>query len=395
MPQRWEVREQPSVSEAGLLLQLEDPRAIQREYLLEEVPPVPVRERLRPCCAFGSDLRPHVAGIRVLGLTLPNVIDSDDVGPHTYDSGYVHVPRGGGSHYSLGRENNGLLYTCRGGFIDTAHVRDYIDWALYVSIQVGQGLLSGERHEFALPEEGGTRRIVVEQLDPEMVRRIGARRLGLWLAEWITWKMSVWHEIATWYGFATVPGFTEQGSAFSPEDLYSNALGIRMLPAIGYRHAERSELDYNSSVDQWLRQVLAYLEPVPRDVAVEAARSVDKLWWDSDALTPSKEQVLRRTMEIDGVIEPWLIPVSRMPESLREACGDAPEAQKLSALEGLDGVDFGKWITLEIVLGDELASQAPFTDMGRTVTQSDFPKIMEEVRKQNRAEFGDRADRPD
>jgi len=58
-------------------------------------------------------------------------------------------------------------------------------------------------------------------------------------------------------------------------------------------------------------------------------------------------------------------------------------------------VDFGKWITLEIVLSNDLASQAPFTAIGRTVTQNDFPKIVEEIGKQNRAEFGDRADRPD
>jgi hypothetical protein len=389
------VREKPSVAEAGLLLQQADPGAIEREYLFDEVPAVPVRERLRPCCAFGSDLQPHLGGVPLLGYTIANIIDSEDIGPHSYDSGYVHVPRGGVSHYSFNRENNGLVYTCRGGFIDTAHVRDYIDWALYVSNQVGRALLSGERHEFALPDEGGTRRIIVNKLDPDLVRRIGARRLTLWLAEWITWKMSLWHEISTWYGFATVPGFTEQGSAFSPEDLYSNALGVRLLPAIIYHHAERSELDYNSSVDEWLRQVIAYLQPVPRGVAVDAAEAVDKLWWDSDALTPSKEQVLRRTMNFQEVIEPWLVPVSRMPAALREACGDAPEAQNLNVPEEHGGVDVGKWVTLEIVLSDELASQAPFTAIGRTVTQADFPRIVEEIRKQNRAEFGDRADRPD
>ena len=168
-----------------------------------------------------------------------------------------------------------------------------------------------------------------------------------------------------------------------------------MLPAITYRHAARSELDYNSSVDQWLRQVVAYLQPVRRDVAVDAAEAVDKLWWDSDALTPSKEQVLRRTMNFQDVIEPWLVPVSRMPATLQEACGDSPEAQNLNVPDEYGGVDFGKWITLEIVLGDKLAGQAPFTAIGRTVTQSDFPRIVEAIRKQNRAEFGDRADRPD
>jgi FAD/FMN-containing dehydrogenase len=189
-------------------------------------------------------------------------------------------------------------------------------------------------------------------------------------------------------------GFVARLRAFASRSL----LQVVALSAVLFsssKHAERSELDYNSSVDQWLRQVIAYLQPVPRNVAVDAAESVDKLWWDSDALTPSKEQVLRRTMNFQKVIEPWLVPVSRMPETLREACGDAPEAQNLNAPEEHSGVGFGKWITLEIVLDDELAGQAPFTTIGRTVTQSDFPRIVEEIRKQNRAEFGDRADRPD
>ena len=84
-----------------------------------------------------------------------------------------------------------------------------------------------------------------------------------------------------------------------------------------------------------------------------------------------------------------------MPATLQEACGDSPEAQNLNVPDEYGGVDFGKWITLEIVLSDKLASQAPFTAIGRTVAQSDFPRIVEEIRKQNRAEFGDRADRPD
>jgi Protein of unknown function (DUF4056) len=38
-----------------------------------------------------------------------------------------------------------------------------------------------------------------------------------------------WHEIAIWYGWANVPMFSERPSAFSPEDMYSNLLGIRIV----------------------------------------------------------------------------------------------------------------------------------------------------------------------
>jgi hypothetical protein len=121
--------------------------------------------------------------------------------------------------------------------------------------------------------------------------------------------MSIWHEIATWYGFASVPGFSEEASAFSPEDLFSNGIGVRLMPAIVYHHAESSEYDFNESVDQWLRKV------------TEAAKSVDKLWWDSDARVPEKAIVLRRNMNFEGTVVPWLVPPSRMPTALRGTCG--------------------------------------------------------------------------
>lgn len=42
----------------------------------------------------------------------------------------------------------------------------------------------------------------------------------------IAYDLSVWHEIATWYGVSSVPLVSEQFSSFSPEDVYSNLLGL-------------------------------------------------------------------------------------------------------------------------------------------------------------------------
>ena len=53
------------------------------------------------------------------------------------------------------------------------------------------------------------------------------------------------------------------------------------------------------------------------------------------------------------------------------------------------------WVTLEIVVDDDIAKRDPFTKIGRTVTQGDFPTIVAAIRNQNRAEFGEDADRPD
>ena len=90
-PQRWQVREQPTTAEAGLLLQRVDPQALRREYASTEVPRVPVRERLRPCCAFGMDLGTRLGRVPVPAYSIGNIRGRDEVGPHTYDSGVLHV----------------------------------------------------------------------------------------------------------------------------------------------------------------------------------------------------------------------------------------------------------------------------------------------------------------
>src|SRR5262245_23345406 len=90
----------------------EDDHGRQQDGQPEDVPLVAVRRRLRPCCAFGSELRVRVGALRVPIFAIGNIRSPDDIGHHSYDSG-----RGRDGH-SAGREKNGLVYTCRGGFID-------------------------------------------------------------------------------------------------------------------------------------------------------------------------------------------------------------------------------------------------------------------------------------
>ena len=56
---------------------------------------------------------------------------------------------------------------------------------------------------------------------------------------------------------------------------------------------------------------------------------------------------------------------------------------------------FSDWVTLEIDIDDDLAAQTPFTEIGRKITQADYPRIIEAIREQNREEFGPDADQPE
>ena len=90
----------------------------------------------------------------------------------------------------------------------------------------------------------------------ETIELHGRMRLAVALAQWLAYQLSIWHEIATWYGFASMAEWPEKISAFSPEDLYSNQLGARIAGAIVLAGGARSDTEYNLNMDAWIKQAL-------------------------------------------------------------------------------------------------------------------------------------------
>ena len=151
--------------------------------------------------------------------------------------------------------------------------------------------------------------------------------------------------------------------------------------------------EYGGSVEHRMRFLNEVLDAVLERLT-EAMRSVDQHWWDSSRRLPDKELTQRRHFDIDEQVTPWLVPAALAPESLREFCGDDPKPVAISIPKGMMGVKFSDWVTLQIEVDDSLAARAPFTEIGRSVTQADFPRIIEAIREQNREEFGPDADKP-
>ena len=392
----WRLSNHPTRHEAEVLLVEKSTAPLVRRTLPRDVPEIPVRRRLRPCCAYGSEIRARLGPIPVPGYRIPNVLGPEDLGPHKYDSGLVVWKREGRDEIQLNRERNGLVYTCQGGFIDTAHVRDYVDWALWIASRLA--ILSETGGSIELPQEGGARRILVTPPPPETFDRFGLRRPAVEAAIWTAFQLSVWHEIATWYGWASVPGFSERASAFSPEDLYSNVVGAKLLAGVVLRHATASENVFNESVDQWLAEVLRVFGAVPRELGVELVEAVDGTWWDSSRRVPDPRLVLRRHMDFASPVRPWQVPESLLSEALRAkldaACPGGRDALPLPYPEALDGDPIRNHVTLEIEPDAELARREPFLSLGATITQDDFPAIVESIRAKNGAEFGPGTDAP-
>jgi hypothetical protein len=384
----WRTTPVPSASYVTRVF-AEDDHGIREDDRAEDVPLVPVRRRLRPCCAFGSDIGVRVGLLAVPGIAIGNLRSADDIGHHSYDSGRAR------DGHSAGREKNGLVYTCRGGFIDTAHVRDYVDWTLFLSTLIGRALETGVVFEFA-DDEGGRRRLVLEPVDPELVRTNGRRELAIGMAQWAAYQLSLWHEIATWYGWSSFEAFSERASAFSPEDVYSNVVGIKMAGPVIWQGTAFSEDTYNAAVDQWIDQALHYLGALDRAYAVRAAESVDQLWWDSNARLPDARLVLRRNIQGGSTVWPWTVPTDRLDETLRGAieteCEGSAEPQPLRVASRVPGLDFERVLRFEVDLSPQLVAQESLSRSGTRVTQSDFPRVLEVIRSLSRQEFGLDAD---
>lgn len=234
---------------------------------------------IRTCCMFGSKV-----GIAVLSFVkLTEVTSLDRMGSHHY----------------LGKpsENNGIIYTKEGGFIDAGHMRDQADWTAYL-----YSLMRQERYRecifLKLGYEGGNKRLSIS-VPPDL-----SDDDLLLLAGRMAYDLSLWHEIATWFGVRSVPLVSEQFSSFSVEDSYSNLLGV----SLGME-AVKSDLSYDKAMTRLVSEKLNALKVVRNETeTLQAMEMVRDLWWTRKARMPSTRVQIARLTSLYDTIVPMLIP---------------------------------------------------------------------------------------
>ncbi len=225
----WVAPEMPTQRDATILIGEVSTTSLYQRLRPTGAPNIPMPRHLRPCCDFGYDLRLRYTFLPIPIYRITNLKTIDEIGLHRYDSGVVTL---GSQGEFMSEESNGLVFTCRGGFIDTAHVRDYADWTIYLGAKIFEQLPYGSTIE--LSNEAGKRRIVLEKVDPEFLRTHDPAALTMAIAQWLAVQLSIWHEIGTWYGASSFPGFPEKASAFSPEDLYSSSTSAARTRGSGW-----------------------------------------------------------------------------------------------------------------------------------------------------------------
>lgn len=376
---------------------LDDPYDVgpQRLFDPSSIPDIDPPKSLRPCCAFGDDLKVRAGNaIPLAGYQIKNVKAAEELGRHGYDNGYLGIES---SHGKPNNENNGLVYTCRGGFIDLAHVRDNADLTLFLSLRLARVLPLGTTID--LPSDGAERRVVVKSLPEGLLQRYGRWYIASTLAEWIAYHMSIWHEIVTWYGYENIKGFSERESSFSPEDLYSNVLGIRLAAGIIRDRTARSREEYDLAMDVWIQEALRRLDAVPKKQGKQAIKSVDGLWWDSKKAVPDFLLVLRRNLEIKLPQEPWLVTEAAKDSAQKSAldvmCASPAPPLKLDIAERIGDHKLADLISIEYTFKSWTPENFPYPDPNtKVVTPAHFPEIIEAIRKAGSQELGPGFNKP-
>jgi hypothetical protein len=394
----WDVTSRVRAPDADVASALGDTtRRKLDEDVSAEVPVIPYPRALRPCCAFGADLTVEIGRVPVPGVAIGNLVGPGDVGNHRYDNGYLSFERGD-PRGIVDVEHNGLVYTCRGGFIDLAHVRDNADNTLALTAAIARGLRGGVTLE--VPPQGAGLRVRVRPLPRQAIAKYRTVPLASALAEWLAYQLSIWHEIATFYGFAAVESWPEKLSSFSPEDLYSNQLGARIAAGIVRAKGARSSLEYDLSMDAWLERTLERLDAVPLADSQAAMRALDGAWWDSRKRIPDWTLVTRRHFDVGPYLEPWVLeeasPGANGPVEPLAACRDAASPLVLYVHDGFAGALFRDYATLEIEVDEALvAAGFPLPrPPSRALTQQDFPAVIDAIRAASAAQFGPGAGSP-
>ncbi len=332
------------------------------------------------------DLRAQLVGVDVPLFEIGNIVDASSLLPHIYDL----------REDTPVNEPNGLVYTCRGGWIDTAHVRETSDLVFFLARSLVPRLATGATME--LPARDTATTLVLHPVAQEVLDRLGPTRVATILARWIAFRIAIWHEATTWYGYESVPGFSERLSAFSIEDLYSDALGGRIGGELAERRDVATVSDYEAAMGIALPRVLDRLgaQPVERSRAVMAA--LDGRWWTSTRRVPDVLLVTHRALPDERrETWPWLVADAfdeDLPSSIADVCPGAI-AHERPVPDHVDDVSIRSLVDIEWRPGAWADGILPFEDRTeRVFRERDLSALVAATRQSMRLLLGDGFDEP-
>jgi hypothetical protein len=228
----------------------------------------------------------------------------------TIGTTFAEPARLGKHSYSISlAEQNGIVYTCRGGLIDLSHVRKSADWTAYIAAGVYRKLMENQRKMSFKMLEPSRYHVYVHY--PQGWSSMGhkdkdriAFEASIEIARHVVYIATTWHEIITWFGYKFPGLYSEYPSAFSWEDIYSNLLGTH----IGARALRNGRGNFDEAVTAAIDSALDNLDVQPADTARKASEMVRDKWFSGDYLFFVK--ITARNFDIgfdDGFVRPFLV----------------------------------------------------------------------------------------
>ena len=251
-------------------------------------------------------------------------------------------PNALGAHSYAGSDKVGIVYTCRGGHIDLAHLRIAADWTMYLA-NISFDNLMKNNAEFSFKSKPAPSRYCVKITYPanwadmqQSERKRIAGELSLQLGQYFGYIASTWHEIATWFGYKFVVILPEFSSSFSWEDSYSNLLGTRLAIA-----AMQDPKGYDQAMTLGIDRELKNLGVQSPEAAKWAGEKVRGQWFSGRVVY--MVSMKKRNFDIgldDGYVTPTLVPgMSRCRQA-------APQSYPVPTLDAAGKYGFG--VKLEI-----------------------------------------------
>lgn len=388
----WQVRALPSDIAIGAALDNEPDLDLLHEINLQELPLVPIPKAVRPCCAFGNAQKVKVGPVPVPFFRYANTLAVDKVGPHAFEAGTFSFQKDA-PNGSRGTENNGLMYTLRGGFIDLAHVRDTADNAIALFYRIYPQL--GQQQTIKLPDEIGPRVIELSEFDLSHLTPRQRWETAAAISVRLAYFMAEAHEIAQWHGYRSWAPWSETVSAYSPEDLYSNMLGAKIALALINNNLAMSKDLYNQHMTQWFAATLNWLEPVSIEQTNALFDVIDGHWWDSNQPLPSKFMLLKRHYQLSDLQAPYLVPQSlaQNHEKWNEVAAlfaSTPQAHNLLLSRIIHGVEIDSIATQKLIVADKFKQSfkhIPAELWQDGFTQADFYQISQYNQAQDELEL--------
>jgi hypothetical protein len=231
------------------------------------------------------------------------------LGPNLGTHGYRYRPS----------EKDGIVYTCRAGHVDIAHLRIAADWTAHLTARTYRHLMKndpGFSYKLAVDRSREYVQLTYPanwSSLPEPQRSEIAREIALAVGPYLTYTMTTWHEILTWFGFKCVGLPNEFPSAFSWEDSFSNLLGT----VVAVQALQDTEHPFNEAMGIALDREMQKLGIQPAGVAKQASESVKGTWYTGNLVM--FVTMKKRNFDIglgDGMVTPSLIPsVPQCPDA--------------------------------------------------------------------------------